>query len=157
FAELGSLETSAHGNSGEKNPFAPVEWRVPQEIRAVITGLVAMAVLGIVVRLALLEVVIENLGYAGSVYALLIALVGIGALTGPMPVVRVLGHFPVTLVLAGGLCAVAVATVIMSVGGPLFIIVPAFLATGIVIVTLDIAASVTLRRAVPEWATSGVN
>src|SRR5690606_29897964 len=78
FAELGSLETSAHGNAGEKNPFAPIEWRVPQEIRAVITGLVAMAVLGIVVRLALLEVVIENLGYAGSVYALLIALVGIG-------------------------------------------------------------------------------
>ena len=157
FLDLGTLRLPTSTNAGSRNPFTPEDWRLPDEVKGVIIGLIAMAVLGIVVRLALLDVVVDDPGVAVSVYALLIALVGVGALVGPMPVDRILGHFPVTLILAGGVCAVAVAAGLLSVGAPLFIVIPALLATGIVIITLDIAASVTLRRAVPEWATSEVN
>lgn len=132
------------------NPFT-VEMRgIPSEVKMVMTGLVALAALGVIIRIALLDLLVGHIGYSGAVYAGLLALVGIGALLGPLPVDRLLGHFPIGLILTGGVVGVASVLAIVGLRGPILIVVPALFAIGFTMATLDSAAAVSVRRSVPE-------
>jgi hypothetical protein len=135
------------------NPFPPASWRLPGTARVVLAGLAAIAALGMIVRIAMVDVVVEQLGYQAGLYAVLLGIFGLGALAGPLPVDRVLGHFPAELVFMAGVGGLTTAAIIIGAGAPLFLIVPALLASGLAIVTLDLVAAVALRRAVPDRQT----
>lgn len=119
-------------------------------LRVVIAGLLGVAAIGMVLRVALVDVVLNRLDFADGYYGLLLALLGVGALIGPVPIDKLLGHLDVELVYLGGIIALVIGAVIATLGGHIVLIVPILLMAGIAIVTLDLAASVAVRRMVRE-------
>jgi hypothetical protein len=136
------------------NPFPPVAWRLPVTARVVLVGLVAVAALGMIVRITLVDVVIDSFGYQAGIYALLICIFGLGSLVGPLPVDRLLGHFTAGLVFLVGVAGLTAATIVIGWGASLILIVPALMASGIAIATLDLVAAVSLRMSVPDRKTA---
>ena len=148
------------------SPFVPLlddtvsAWdriRSHDALRMVLVGLLAVAALGVLIRVALIGVVVDSLEYATGVYGLLLGLIGVGALVGPVPVDKLLGHFRVEIIMAAGVVALTVGAMVIGLGGPVLLVAPALLASGLLIVTLDLVAAVTLRRVVADSAFASVN
>jgi hypothetical protein len=139
------------------NPFPPTAWKLPDSARVILVGLVAVAALGMIVRIAMVDVVIDQFGYQAGIYGLLLGIFGLGSLAGPLPVDRILGHFPAGLVFITGVGGLTIAAIIIGAGAPLILIVPALLVSGLAIVTLDLVAAVSLRMAVPDRKTASFN
>ena len=136
------------------NPFPPAAWRLPDSARVILVGLVAVAALGMIVRIAMVDVVIDQFGYHAGIFGLLLGIFGLGSLAGPLSVDRILGHFPAGLVFIAGVAGLTIAAMVVGAGAPLYLIVPALLASGLAIVTLDLVAAVALRMAVPDRQTA---
>lgn len=118
-------------------------------LRIVAAGLVAVAALGAVIRVTLIDVVVAQLEYASGHYGLLLALVGLGALAGPLPVHKLLGRIGIGYVVTGSVVMLAFGMAILGFANHVAIIIPILLASGVLIVTCDLVAAVTLRRLVP--------
>lgn len=143
--------------SYSSNPFYNNAWTPPVDVRNVVAGLVVVAGLAAVVRLTLLDAVFGAYGHDEWVYSLLVAVVAVGALVGPPPMDKVLSHFPVVLVSTGAVGAVAVGALMIGFPVPIYLSIPVLLGLGLVFVTLDTAARITFRRAIPEHRTDDAN
>lgn len=143
--------------SYSSNPFYNNAWTPPVDVRNVVAGLVVVAALAAVVRLTLLDAVFGAFGQDEWVYGLLVAIVAVGALVGPPPMDKVLSHFPVVLVSAGAVGAVAVGALMVGIPVPIYLAIPVLLGLGLVFVTLDTAARITFRRSIPEHRTDDAN
>jgi hypothetical protein len=140
-------DTGARVASGARRPN-----RAALHTRALLLvalGLFAGALAAMTVRVALAELVIDNLGHAEAVYALLIAAVGAGALVGPLSMPKLLGHLPahltimlISIALGGGL-------IFLSLGVPAFVVALVLFAIGLLSVTLDLVAGTVARRLIP--------
>lgn len=143
--------------SYSSNPFYNHAWTVPGEARLIIAGLAIVAAAAVVIRVVLLEAVLSDFGYSEAAFGLMIALVAIGALAGPPPIDKLLVHFPVGLVVAGGVASIVIAAVFAGYPAPVFLLVPVLVAAGTVIATLDAVAFVTFLRTIPEHRMDAVN
>jgi hypothetical protein len=126
-------------------------------LQALVTGMVVVAALMMLVRVALVGVVMDTFDYSGWVYALLLGLVGLGALIGPLPVDRLLGHFPSVLILSGGVGILIASAIVIVTGLHVLFIVPVLVLTGLVVVTLDGTAAVVARRTMSEEGAPSLN
>lgn len=138
------------------NPFYNSEWSLPAEVRNLVTALVVVAALAAVVRLTLLDAVFDAFDQDAWVFGALVAIVALGAMAGPPPMDKVLSHFPLILVSGGAVAAVAVGAMMIGFPVPVYLAVPVLLGMGLVFVTLDTAARITFRRAIPEHRTASV-
>lgn len=119
-------------------------------LRLVAAGLIAVAALGAVIRVTLIDVAVDHLEYASGHYGLLLGLVGLGALAGPLPIHKLLGRIGIGFVVTGSVIMLALGTVILGLANHVAIMVPILLASGVLVVTSDLVAAVTLRRLIPE-------
>ncbi|MBA2452653.1 MAG: hypothetical protein H0V47_05745 [Chloroflexia bacterium] len=119
-------------------------------LRLVAVGIIAVAALGAVIRVTLIDVVIDHLEYASGHYGLLLGLVGLGALIGPLPIHKLLGRIGIGFVVTGSVIMLALGMVVLGLANHVAIMIPILLASGVLIVTCDLVAAVTLRRLIPE-------
>lgn len=119
-------------------------------LRLVAAGLIAVAALGAVIRVTLIDVAVDHLEYASGHYGLLLSLVGIGALAGPLPIHKLLGRIGIGFVVTGSVIMFALGMVILGFTTHVLLIIPILLASGVLVITCDLVAAVTLRRLVPE-------
>lgn len=124
--------------------------RLHPVLRLVAAGMLVVAALGAVIRVTLVDVVIADLDYASGHYALLLGLVGLGALVGPLPVHKLLGRISIGFVVTGSVLALAVGTVVLGLANHVALVVPVLLASGVLVITCDLVAAVTLRRLIPD-------
>ena len=125
-------------------------------LRLLATGLFAAAVLGMSLRVALVEVVMRHVEPSGAVYALLLSAVGLGALTGPIPIPRLVGRVGVTSVVAGIVVILALNVAIVGLTGSLALIALVLFINGLLGITNDLATATVTRRLVPESQLDGV-
>lgn len=151
------LATPGPEPSYSSNPFYNSAWSPPVDVRNVLAGLVVVAALAAVTRMTLLDAVFGAFGQDEWVYGLLVAVVAVGTLLGPPPMDKVLSHFPVVLVAAGAVGAVAVGAMLIGFPVPIYLAIPVLLGLGLVFVTLDTAARITFRRSIPEHQTDDAN
>ncbi len=119
-------------------------------LRLVGIALLAVAALGAVIRVILIDVVVDDLDYARGHYGLLLGLVGLGALAGPLPIHKVLGRISIGTVATGSVVALALGMVLLVLAQSVVIALPILFTSGLVIVTFDLVASVTMRRVIAE-------
>lgn len=126
-------------------------------IRMVLMGLLVVAAMGVLIRVALVDAVVDDMGISSGYYGLLLGLIGIGALIGPVPVDKLLGHLNVEIIMTGGCIALCTGAAIVGIGAPALLMLPVLLVGGLLIVTLDLVAAVTLRRVVSDADLEGAN
>jgi hypothetical protein len=100
-------------------------------------------------RVALIGHVVDGLGHTDVIYACLIAVLGVGALVGPLSMPKLLSHLsaaPTVTLLAGALGCTVIA---LSRNTPIPILAAALFAAGLLSVTLDLVAGTLSRRIVP--------
>ena len=112
-------------------------------------GLFAGALAAMTARIALAELVIDNLGHAEAVYALLIAAVGAGALIGPPSMPKLLGHLPAHVTITLIAIALGAGLILLSLGVPALVVALVLFAFGLLSVTLDLVAGTVARRMIP--------
>lgn len=118
-------------------------------------GLFAGAALAICLKVVLVELVTEPLERSDTLLGLLLALVGVGTLLGPLSVSRLLGHFPLSMIVTGSSVGIAAGIVLISVVTRLEIVVIVLLGIGMISITNDMVTATATRRLTPEAGLPG--
>lgn len=123
--------------------------RVRPEVLIVAAGLFAGALVGMGLRVALIEVVVAELALASFAYALLLGVVGLGAVFGPpLPVPRLLGRVPVSALIGLSLLLLAGAAAVIGIAASAMVIIGTLFLCGVLAVTVDLVAATAARYAV---------
>ncbi|MFW6075328.1 MAG: hypothetical protein ACOC9Y_07020, partial [Chloroflexota bacterium] len=136
------------GEMGEPRPAGTANDRftgVGRAIQTVIIGLFTVALVGTALRVTLIDVIVDDLSESSSLYAVLIGALMAGALFGPVQVPKLLGHFPIQIIVTGAVLSIAVAAVLAANSPSIVLIAPILLISGTVLHTLDLCSGVTLR------------
>ena len=125
-------------------------------LRLLATGLFAGAVLGISLRVTLVEVTVRHVEPSGAVYALLLSAVGLGLLVGPISIPRVLGRARVESVVTGIVVVLAFSLAIVGSTSTVALIALVLFITGVLAITNDLITTTMTRRLVSESQLDGM-
>lgn len=126
------------------------------DVKLLVAGLFAGAVIGMGLRVMLVEIIVGQLAFSEAIYALMIGVVGFGALLGPpVSIPRLLIRIPGEFLTIAGVIALAVATAFIGVVGSGALIALALVACGTIAVTNDLIATTLARRIVPVGQVEG--
>jgi hypothetical protein len=123
---------------------------MPPALLLLLGGLFTGAVLAITLKIALIALATGPLDLSGWSLGLLLALVGLGALAGPPSIPRLLGRFPVGLLVSGCVVSSAVAIALLSQTSSLAISVPLLFGIGVASITADLLTTTATRRFAPD-------
>lgn len=149
---------------GRLAPGAPGDSAVAEQGRATVgaralglltLGLFAGALAAMTARAALVAHVVDGLGQAEAVYAVLLAAIGLGALVGPLSMPKLLGHLPADLSVALLAGALGVGLIALSRETPVLVLALVLFVVGLVSVTLDLVAGTLSRRLIPAPELNG--
>lgn len=129
---------------------------VLSDVKLLVAGLFAGAVIGMGLRVMLVEIIVGQLDFSEALYALMIGVVGFGALLGPpISIPRLLIRIPGEALTIAGVIALAVATAFIGVVGSAILIALALVACGTIAVTNDLIVTTLARRIVPVGQVEG--
>jgi hypothetical protein len=120
------------------------------ELLLVSVGLFLGAVVAIATQITLVERVDLALNRSAAALGVFFAAVGIGMLLGPLHVPRLLGRFPVVLLLGGCVGAVALALALIGKVESEPLVWPALFGMGVLSITAHAVSATAARRLVPD-------
>lgn len=112
-------------------------------------GLFTGALAAMATRAALIGHVVDGLGHTATIYACLLAVVGVGALVGPLSMPKLLSHVPAALTVSLLTAALGCAVIALSRAAPLPMLAAVLFAVGLLSITLDLVAGTLSRRVAP--------
>jgi hypothetical protein len=113
-------------------------------------GLFMGAALAICLKVVLVELAAEPLDRSDEMLGVLLAVVGAGTMLGPLSVPRLLGHFPVSLIVTGSAMGIAAGIVLISIVTRFEIVTLVLLGIGLISITNDMVTAAVARRISPE-------
>ena len=126
-------------------------------LRLLATGLFAGALLGMSLRVILIEVAERRVANVPGVgYALALALFGVGVAAGPLPIPRLLGKASVQAIVTGIVLALAAGAMLVVQTGWVALAAASLPAIGLLAVTNDLVTATMTRRLVPGDQLDGV-
>lgn len=155
---LGPDPAAAGANRPQEELPRASAWRVLRNDRTqrmLLTGLIAGAVLAMSLRVLLIDVVVSRHGYSEALYAGLLAVVGVGALAGPIPIARLLGKTPAPFAALALVLALAGGVALLSLADVFILVAPLLFLSGLLAITNDLVTTTVMRRlARPELASA---
>lgn len=146
------IKESWPGNSRPRDKTLPASSRpweqfaaIGRAIQTVVVGLFTVAVVGTALRITLIDVVVADFSESGATYAILVGGLMAGALLGPLHVPKLLGHFPIQMIVTGATLAVTFAAIVIVISPSLLLVLPLIFVSGLILHTLDLCSGVTLR------------
>lgn len=119
-------------------------------IRLLLGAVFVGAIIGMGVRIALIEVIVGELDVTSVAYALLLGIVGLGAVAGPpLPVPRLLGRVPLSALIPLILMFLAIAAATIAWADSLLLIAVALFVCGVLAVTVDLVVTTAARHVIP--------